>query len=57
MAKYEDPDWPSAATEEGQTIRFAAGLSNPGNPGRAKRMLLAVLGVVVLFVLIAVVAS
>ena len=52
---YEDPDWPSRATAEGQEVRFAAGLSNPGNPRRAGRMLLwfgVFLAVVVVLVLL-----
>ena len=53
---YEDPDWPSQATSEGQSIRLAAGLSNPGNPRRAGRMLLwlaAFIGAIALLVVIA----
>lgn len=57
MARYEDPDWPSAATEEGQTIRLAAALSNPGNPRRAKLMLLWVAAFVLVLVIAAVVSA
>ncbi|HEV2889801.1 MAG TPA: hypothetical protein VGX28_05445 [Frankiaceae bacterium] len=46
MSKYEDPDWPSSATAEGQSLRFYAALSEPGNPRRAKRMLLWLAGFV-----------
>ena len=57
MAKYEDPDWPSAATEEGQVLRLAAGLSEPGNPRRAKLMLLCIAGMIALFVVLALLLS
>ena len=30
----EDPSWPSRATSEGQTIRFASGLSRAGRKGK-----------------------
>jgi len=57
MAKYEDPDWPSAATAQGQELRFTAALSEPGNPRRAKLMLLWLAGLVAAVAAVVVVVS
>lgn len=34
MPGYEDPDWPSRATAEGQTVRLASGLGGAGRKGK-----------------------
>lgn len=57
MTRYEDPDWPSSATSEGQSLRFYAALSSPGNPRRAKLMLLGLLWLVLMFVALVLVLS
>lgn len=53
----DHPDWPPQSTAEGATLRIAEGLQNPGNPRRAGLMVLGILGLIVLFVLVAVLLS
>ncbi len=48
---------PPDNTPEGETLRMAEGLQNPGNPRRAGLLLLGLLGIVAAFVLVAVVLS
>ncbi len=55
--RREDGMRPPQNTPAGAAYRIAEGLQNPGNPRRAGLMLLCILGLIALFVLVALVLS